>query len=100
MALSLSQKNPTGGFGRTAFGRANMVATNTDTVKGGFGRVSDAVSVDQVINLPWRMKAKGKKFAVQYKIANSNGSTWQLDGISQSYKPYRHKKFLSSQKLN
>jgi hypothetical protein len=98
--ITLSQVNPTGGFGRCAFGRANMVATNTDLAVGGFGMVSDTVSVDQVINLPWRMKAKGKKFAIQYKIANYNGSTWSLDAISQSYRPYRHKKFLSSQKLN
>jgi hypothetical protein len=99
-SITLSQKNPTGGFGRTGFGRANMTATNTNLAVGGFGMVSDAVSVDQVINLPWRMKAKGKKFAIQYKISNVNGSTWALDGISQSYKQYRHKKFVSSQKLN
>jgi hypothetical protein len=99
-SITLSQKNPTGGFGRVGFGRANMTATNTDLAVGGFGMVSDAVSVDQVINMPWRMKAKGKKFAIQYKISNVNGSTWALDGISQSYKQYRHKKFVSSQKLN
>lgn len=99
-SITLAQNNPTGGFGRVAFGRANMVATNTDLAVGGFGMVSDALSVDQVINLPWRMKAKAKKFAIQYKISNYNGSTWTLDGISQSYKPYRHKKFPSSQKLN
>lgn len=98
--LQLAQKNPTGGFGRTSFGRANMAATNTDLAVGGFGMVSDAVSVDQVINLPWRMKAKGKKFAIQYKIENVDGSTWTLNAISQTYKPYRHKKFPSAQKLN
>lgn len=98
--ITLAQNNPTGGFGRTAFGRANMTPTGTNLAVGGFGMVSDATSVSQVINMPWRMKAKGKKFAVQYKIENVNGSTWTLDGISQSYKPYRHKKFLSSQKLN
>lgn len=98
--LTLAQNNPTGGFGRTSFGRSNMVPTNTDLAVGGFGMVSDAVSVSQVINLPWRMKAKGKKFAVQYKIENVNGSTWSLNDISQTYKPYRHKKFISSQKLN
>jgi hypothetical protein len=74
-SLSLSQVNPTGGFGRSAFGRSNMEATNTDLAVGGFGMLSDAVSVDQVINMPWRIKAKAKKFAVQYKIENYNGST-------------------------
>jgi hypothetical protein len=77
-----------------------MEATNTDLAVGGFGMLSDAVSVDQVINMPWRIKAKAKKFAVQYKIENYNGSTWTLDAISQTYKPYRHKKFPSYLKLN
>ena len=99
-SITLSQINPTGGFGRVALGRANMVATGTDLAVGGFGMVSDALSVDQVINTPWRLKAKGKKFAVQYKIENVNGSTWQLDSISQTFKPYRHRKFPSAYKLN
>lgn len=98
--LTLSQENPTGGFGRSKFGGAMMVPDDNVVVDGGFGFLSDATSVTQVINLPWRIKAKGKKFAVQYKIQNSNGSTWQLDGISQSFRPFRHKKFPSYLKLN
>lgn len=100
LSKTLSQENPTGGFGRCAFGRAMMTPNDNVVVIGGFGRVSDASSVTQVINLPQRMKAKGKKFAVQYKIQNVNGATWTLDGISQSFKQYRHKKFPSTLKLN
>jgi len=49
------------------------------------------------VGLPLRIRAKGQKFAVQYRIT-STGS-WRLDNISTTFIPLDHYKFPSNLKL-
>lgn len=83
---TLSQNKPQGGFGRDAFGRK------------AFGRATNTVTVTQVVNRPYRMKAKGKKFSIQYKLMSSGD--WRLDSISQYVSAFDHYVFTGGTKLN
>ena len=86
LTVSLSQGKPQGGMGRDVMGRMALGdATNTKTV----------ITAD---NKPYRMRVKDKKFAVQYAVS-SNGN-WNLNMISQTFVPFGHYKFPSSNKLN
>ena len=83
---SISQGRPQGGFGRDPFGRMP------------FGKSTNTVTITNYVGTPLRMRAKGQKFAIQYKVS-SNGS-WRLDAISQTYIPFNHYKFNSLYKIN
>lgn len=83
---TLTQQNPQGGFGRDAFGVMP------------FGDTTNTVSVTQIINTPQRMRAKGQKFAVQYRIVSTG--QWQLDAITQTLIPFSHYKFPAENKIN
>lgn len=85
-SATLTQQNPQGGFGRDAFG-VQAFGDNTNTV-----------TVTQIINSPQRMRAKGQKFAVQYRITSTG--QWQLDAITQTLIPFGHYKFPAANKLN
>jgi hypothetical protein len=83
---TLSQNKPQGGCGRDACGVVSAGdATNTETIT-------------IVVNTPQRLKAKGKKFSIQYKIASTND--WRLDSISQYFMPMDHFAYPSANKLN
>jgi hypothetical protein len=82
---SLSQARPDGGFGYQTFGVA------------GFGNTGAVTSVTVVVGNPLRMKAKGRKFAIQYYISSSDN--WQINSITQLYK-LLPRKFPSQLKLN
>lgn len=85
-SATLSQNKPQGGYGRDAYGiKSYGDATNTTTVT-------------QVINKPHRMKVKGKKFSIQYKLASSGD--WRLDNISQYVSIFDHFVFTTGNKLN
>jgi hypothetical protein len=83
---NLSQGKPQGGFGADVFGKAV------------FGKGTNTSTVTTVLNQPYRIKAKGKKFSIQYKIY-SQGADWRVDAISQTYLPFDHYKFFSQNKL-
>jgi hypothetical protein len=84
---TLSQNKPQGGMGRDALGiKAMGDATNTNS----------AVTI--VANTPQRLKASGKYFSIQYKLASSGD--WRLDAISQHYMPMDFYVFPSSNRLN
>lgn len=82
---SLTQSVPQGGFGRDAFGVQP------------FGDATNTLTVSNVINAPYRLRAKGQKFATQYRIESTG--QWQLDGITQTYIPFGHYKFPATNKL-
>jgi len=84
---TLTQDKPQGGFGKDCFGRM------------AFGDAVNTINVTQVRNVPQRLKAKGKKFAIQYQVLSSSGSSWRLDNISQTFVPFSHYKFPSANKL-
>ena len=84
--VTLSQNKPQGGCGRDACG---VMA---------FGDATNTVTVTQVVNTPQRLKAKGKKFSIQYKVMSSND--WRLDTISQYVMFFDHFNFPSANKLN
>jgi hypothetical protein len=84
---TLSQNKPQGGMGRDAMGRKAMGdATNTNS----------AVTI--VSNTPQRLKASGKYFSIQHKIASSGD--WRLDSISQHFLPMDFYVFPSANRLN
>lgn len=83
---TLTQNKPQGGFGRDAFGRTAL------------GDATNTVTVVQVYNYPQRLKAKGKKYAIQYKVSSSDD--WRLDSISQYLSVFDHFKILPRLKLN
>jgi hypothetical protein len=82
---TLSQNRPQGGFGRDAWGRK------------AFGDATNTVTITPLVNNPLRLKAKGTKFTIQYKIT-STGS-WRLDYISQWFMYFDHFKFPSRFRL-
>lgn len=82
----ITQSNPQGGYGRDAYGRKP------------YGDETNVVTVVQTINQPQRLKAKGQKFAIQYRVT-STGS-WRLDTVSQWLQTFNHYKFPSANKLN
>ena len=83
---AITQQKPQGGFGRDRFGRMS------------FGDATNTITVTRYINQPLRLKAKGKKFAVQYQITSTG--QWRLDGITQTMIVFGHYKFPASLKLN
>ena len=83
---TVTQQKPQGGFGRGVFGRS------------AFGDNVNNITVTQYINQPLRLKAKGKKFAVQYQITSTG--QWRLDGVTQTMIVFGHYKFPASLKLN
>lgn len=83
---TLSQSRPQGGIGRGAFGRY------------AFGKAANSITVTQTINQPQRLRAKGQKFAVQYRIVSTGA--WRLDTITNTFIPFNHYKFPSANKLN
>lgn len=85
-SVTLTQGKPQGGIGSSAFG-----------VKV-FGAEDNSVTVTQLVNKPYRVKAKGQKFAIQYRISSSG--SWKLTSISQTFIPFGHYKFPSINKLN
>jgi len=95
---TLEQEVPQGGWGRHAAGNPITANVYGTLPKGGFGACDQDKSVTTVINEPQRLKAKDKKFAVQYKIESTD--LWRLDGISQWFFPFDHWKFPSENKLN
>jgi hypothetical protein len=84
---TLSQLSPQGGYGRDVYGRM------------AYGDATNTLTITQVYATSQRFKAKGKKFAIQYKIY-CNGGSWQLDSIAQYFIPYGHQKFPSANKLS
>ena len=86
VSKTLSQNVPQGGFGRDVFGRMS------------FGDSTNNVTITQIINNPYRIKAKDKKFAIQYRISSLGGS-WRLDAITQLLMIFSHYKFPSAYKL-
>jgi len=84
--VTLSQNKPQGGCGRDPFG---LVPAGSST---------NSVTVSQVVNTPQRLKAKGKKFSIQYKLTSSD--SWRLDSISQYLMYFDHFAFRSANKLN
>jgi len=100
---TLSQSKPMGGFGRNVVGDGFIGAlaiTGASPVRyqGGLGFALNTVTVTQSYNYPQRLKAKGKKYAIQYKVSSSN--FWRLDSISQYLSAFDHFKILASLKLN
>ena len=83
---TIYQGTPQGGFGRDAIGRMS------------FGDATNEITITNIIHKPQRIRAKGQKFAIKYKISSSD--VWQLDNISQTYIPFDHYKFPSYLKLN
>jgi hypothetical protein len=83
---SLSQNVPQGGCGRDCFGRMAL------------GDSTNTVTVTQVFNKPQRLKAKGKKYAIQYKVSATG--FWRLDSISQYLSAFDHFKIDPALKLN
>jgi len=83
---TLTQNKPQGGFGRDVLGKSVM------------GKSTNITTVVQVYNYPQRLKAKGKKYAVSYKVESSD--EWRLDSISQYVSVFDHFKILPSLKLN
>jgi hypothetical protein len=83
---TLSQGRPTGGLGRDALGRK------------AFGAATNSATTTIKAQNPFRVRAKGQRFAIQYKVTSVG--TWELSGISQTYIPFSHYKFKSSLKLN
>jgi hypothetical protein len=102
---ALSQNKPMGGFGRNVVGDGFPgagtfagVAGALVTTQGGLGFTENTVTVVQAYNFPQRLKAKGKKYAIQYKVSSTN--FWRLDSISQYVSAFDHFKILPSLKLN
>lgn len=100
---TLSQSVPMGGFGRNSMGgRAVGVVAITGSspvrYQGGIGFNLNTTTVTQSYNYPQRLKAKGKKYATQYKVSSS--SFWRLDSISQYVSVFDHFKILPALKLN
>ena len=83
---TLTQQNPQGGFGFSAFGRDR------------FGGNKNKILVVQISTQPQRIKVKGQKFAIQYTIS-STGS-WSLNMITQTFQVFSHYKFPSNLKVN
>jgi hypothetical protein len=83
---TLSQNRPQGGCGRDAIGREEC------------GSATNTVTLTNVVNVPQRMKGKGKKFSVQYSIYSSND--WRLDSITEYAMMMDHFVFPSTDKLN
>jgi len=83
---SVSQGRPQGGMGRDKFGLTP------------FGDSTNSITVTNYVGVPLRLRAKGQKFAIQYKVSSS--AAWRLDAISQTYIPFSHYKFNSMYKLN
>lgn len=84
---SISQLKPQGGFGRDCYGR-NPFGRSSNTI----------VNITSLVGVPLRMKAKGQKFAIQYKISSTG--QWRLDNITQLLQVFDHFKFVSQYKLN
>lgn len=82
---SISQSIPQGGMARDTFGRLP------------FGDSTNSVTVTNYVGLPLRLRSKGQKFAIQYKVESSG--TWELDTITQTYIPFSHYKFPGNLKL-
>lgn len=102
---ALSQNKPMGGFGRNVIGDGFIGAGSFSgatakliTTQGGLGFAINTTTVVQAYNYPQRLKAKGKKYAIQYKISSSD--FWRLDSISQYLSAFDHFKILPSLKLN
>lgn len=83
---SISQARPQGGMGRDKFGLMP------------FGDSTNTLTIVNFVGQPLRMRARGQKFAIQYKVSAS--SSWRLDGISQTYIPFSHYKFNSLYKIS
>ena len=83
---TLSQNRPQGGLGRDALG--------IKVLGGGTNAVTTTIRAQN----PFRIRAKGQKFAIQYKVTSSG--KWQLSGVSQTFIPFSHYKFKSNLKLN
>jgi len=84
-SASISQVVPQGGYGSSAFG-----------VKA-YGRATNSITISNVVGTPRRLKGKGKKFAVQYRVDSTD--QWRLDSITEWLQPFDHWKFPSSNKL-
>jgi len=83
---SISQGRPQGGFGRDKFGLLPL------------GDATNTLTITNYVGQPLRMRAKGQKFAIQYKITSSG--IWRLDTITQTFIPFTHYKFNSTYKIN
>jgi len=83
---TITQQTPQGGYGRGTYGRY------------AYGAAENAITVTQTVNKPQRLKAKGKYFAIQYKVTST--SSWQLNNITQTMIPFDHYKFNALYKLN
>lgn len=99
---ALSQNKPMGGFGRNRIGGpvgANAIAgASPIRYQGGIGFAVNTTTVVQSYNYPQRLKAKGKKYAIQYMVSSSD--FWRLDSISQYLSAFDHFKLLPQLKLN
>lgn len=84
--IPVVERKGQGGFGAGAFGRF------------AFGDGFVTFRQSQNTNNPLRIKAKGQKFAIQYRITSTD--EWRLDSTSQTYIPFDHFKFPAINKLN
>jgi len=82
---SITEPVPQGGYGSSSYGRQS------------YGDADNTLTVNSVINEPQRLRAKGKKFAIQYRVSSTG--QWQLNNITQTLKPFSHYKFPSENKL-
>ena len=83
---SIVQLRPQGGLGRDRLGQKVL------------GGGTNALTVTNYSAEPLRLKAKNKKFAIQYMVSSSG--FWRLDSIGQTYEIFDHFKFPGNLKLN